>query len=64
MHPLHVEQTARLITEERLRTAAAARRVRGLRRPRSSLRDHVGTLMVRTGQRLQSRPVTAQPGPC
>ncbi len=65
MHPLHIEQTARIITEERLRTAAAARRVRALAPVRTSLRDRVGVLLVRGGQRLQGhRPATVQPGPC
>lgn len=66
MHPLHVELDAHLITEDRLRRAAAARRVLALTASRPRLRDRVGAGLVRAGTRLQRRPRTT-PGhaaPC
>lgn len=56
MHPVHVEHTARVITEERLRSAAAARRVRAVRPARPRLRARVGVTLVRAGEALQRRP--------
>lgn len=65
MHPLHVEQTARVITEDRLRAAALARRVDAARPTRPSLRDRVGAGLVRVGETLQHRPAAAHaPRPC
>lgn len=59
MHPLHIEQMAAIVTEERLLRAADARRVRSLLgRPRP-LRDRVGAGMVAVGTRLQARPARA-----
>jgi hypothetical protein len=68
VHPLHVEQVAHIVTEERLLRAADARRVRALLgRPRT-LRDRVGAGMVTVGTRLQTRaarPTTASTAtPC
>lgn len=65
MHPLHAELTAHLMTEERLRRAAAERRVRAAAGARPHLRDRLGAGLVRVGTRLQHH--TAAPratSPC
>ena len=54
MHPLHVDQMARIVTEERLERAAQARRAHTFGRPRA-LRNRVGAGMVAVGTRLQTR---------
>lgn len=59
MHPLHVDLTARLITEERLAQAATQRRIRLMRPSRPTVRARVGTGLVRMGTRLQSARVSS-----
>ena len=56
MHPILADQAARVLVQERLRTAATARRVRGLRPARPRLRERAGTGLVRAGERLRQRP--------
>jgi hypothetical protein len=51
MHPLIVEQTARLLDEERQRAAAHHHAVGG--RPRRAARRRVGRLLVAIGTALQ-----------
>ncbi len=61
MHPLLAEQTARVLTEERLRTAAAARRARPGLVIRPGPRDRLGVVLIHMGERLRGT-APARPG--
>lgn len=64
MHPLHSDLAARLVVEDRLRNAAAARRQRVLVPGRPALRTRLGTALIRIGEAVCGVPAPTPARSC
>lgn len=64
MHPLHSDLAARLVVEDRLRSAATARRQRVLVPGRPALRGRLGTALIRIGEAVQGVPAPTPARSC